>query len=535
MKKTPKEIFSEYNDGVQFKTSLGTKGLYEQNRINERFFIGDQWHGAKCGNDRPLVRHNIIKRIGEYKMSQVLSGPVSVRFSADGIPETGASQSSIRSYKEKIATDPDFCFEGRPDTAEINAVLSALGSYRDVTAERVGLDMLCHKALRKAYISGSGVIYTYWDPAVHTATDGFGKKTVTGDICSEVLDIENVYFADPYLESVQSQPYIILASLRDINAVYREAKSYGIYGDIGKPDANGKILVLTKLYKEYKDNGEVSVHCIKVTENAIIRNAFNTGLRMYPLALFRWDERRNMIYGESEITYLIPNQIAINRMITANVWAAMTMGMPLMVVNGDTVTSEVSNDPGQIIRIYGTNEDVSGAIKYITPPDFCTDFGENINNLIDNTLSQSGANTVALGDSNPDNATALAAVRDAATMPMRLVRQRYYAFVEELSRIWADFWFTYYGSRKLCIKDENGMWYLPFDASRYKDLYLIAGIDAGPDSEYSVAESIAMLKSLFENGIITRRQYLKRLPIGIIPDVDGLISECGEDGKNDRV
>ena len=37
-----KEIFAQYQAGVQHKASLGKRGMYEQNRINERFFIGDQ-------------------------------------------------------------------------------------------------------------------------------------------------------------------------------------------------------------------------------------------------------------------------------------------------------------------------------------------------------------------------------------------------------------------------------------------------------------------------------------------------------------
>ena len=71
MKSKPFEIYSEYRTAADFKAGLGQHGMYEQNRINERFYIGNQWYGAKCGNDRPLVRHNVIKRIGEYKMSQI--------------------------------------------------------------------------------------------------------------------------------------------------------------------------------------------------------------------------------------------------------------------------------------------------------------------------------------------------------------------------------------------------------------------------------------------------------------------------------
>ena len=54
---TPAQIFEEYRQGVRFKNALGKRGLYEQNRINERFYAGDQWYGARCSEDRPLVRH----------------------------------------------------------------------------------------------------------------------------------------------------------------------------------------------------------------------------------------------------------------------------------------------------------------------------------------------------------------------------------------------------------------------------------------------------------------------------------------------
>lgn len=353
-----------------------------------------------------------------------------------------------------------------------------------------------------------------------------------------MLGIENVYFADPYLDDVQSQPYIIISSCKNADSVKREAKAYGAGADtlslIGEGDENGKVLVLTKLYKEYKDNGECNVKCIKVTEKAVVRAEFYTELRMYPIALLRWEERNNLIYGESEITYLIPNQIAINRMITANVWSAMTMGMPLMVVNGDTVTDDITNDPGQIIKVFGSNEDVSGAIKYVVPPDSCRDFGSSINNLIENTLTQSGANEAALGDSNPDNASALVMLRDAATMPMQLIKNRFYDFIEQVSRIWADFWITKYGNRRIKISDENGVWYLPFDSSRYSGLHLTVGVDVGPDTAYSTAESINILTTLYDKGIITKKQYLKRLPKGSVPDISGLLSEC-EELENDSV
>ena len=88
MNSEPIRIFEEYRKGTEFKSALWNKGLFEQAKINERFYIGDQWHGAKCGSDRPLVRHNVIKRIGDYKMAAITSSPVTVSFSADGVPNT---------------------------------------------------------------------------------------------------------------------------------------------------------------------------------------------------------------------------------------------------------------------------------------------------------------------------------------------------------------------------------------------------------------------------------------------------------------
>lgn len=534
MNLTPSQIFREYSDGVRFKTSLGTRGLYEQTKINERFFTGDQWHGARCGNERPLVRHNVIKRIGDYKMAHIMSEPVTVAYSADGVPDTVGLRGSISAKLRSLSVDGAVPFSGNADAEEINTVMSALGNYRTVTAERVGFSTLCGQVLRNAYISGSGVLYTYWDPDIKTGlyADAARSVPISGDIACEVLDISDVYFGDPYCDSVQQQPYIIIASLCDVRDIHREAAAFGakasVLHSISEGARDGKILVLTRLYKEYKENGDFSVMCTRVTERAVIREAFDTRLRMYPLSLLTWEKRNNMIYGDSEVTYLIPNQIAINRMITAKVWAAMTMGMPLMVVNGDTVSDDITNDPGQIIKIYGSNEDVAGAVKYVTPPDFSSNFDDGINTLIENTLTQSGANEASRGDSSPDNATAILALQTASEIPLRLIRSRFYAMIEETSRIWADFWITQYGNRRIKMEDENGVWYMPFAAERYRELIISARVDVCAEAVYSLKEQLDTLNGLFDKGIIDKRQYLSRLPAGIVPDIDALIIENDE-------
>ena len=517
----PKHIYNEYLNGVNFKEALGSKGLYEQSKINERFYIGDQWYGANCGNDRPLVRYNVIKRIGDYKISQIISAPTSVKFSAGGFAASNKiNKGNIKS--REILKNKDG-FEGKINEEEINLLMPVLEDYRKTVSHRVSLDSLLVSVLKKAFISGTGVLYTYWDKDADA--DNFG------DINCEVLDIGNVYFADPYCTNIQMQPYIIVASELDADSLRKELGEKK--GRNLKADKNGKVLVLTKFYKSVTAKGKSTVKCVKVTENCVIREEFDTKLTRYPLASISWEEKDGIIYGESEITYLIPNQIAINRMITANVWSAMTMGMPMMVVNGDTVNADITNDPGQIIKVYGTNEDVSGAIKYVTPPDFCSNLTGSVNELVTNTLTQSGANEVALGDSRADNAAALATMLNAATLPLQLLKDKYYRFLGELSLIWVDFWFTHYGNRSLKIEDESGIWYMPFDAGRYADIICSAKVKAEDMNTGETAETVNMLTMLYEKGVLSKLQLIKRLPDEIIADKEEILEELNKEAKNE--
>lgn len=550
----PEKVFGEYESGRSFKSGLGRRGLYEQGKINERFYVGDQWHGAQCGNDRPLVRHNVIKRIGDYKMAVISSNPVTVNYSVEGVPNTVAIRDRVREERDRYAGEQRTPMDamGLQPEEETAVTMSALTDYFKTTAERVKLDDLKEQALRNAYISGSGVLYTYWDDRIRTGlyADESGTTPITGDIACEVLDIENVYFGDPNLYELQEQPYILIAQRKSVKELRREARRNGrpvsdieaikpdrdtghMAGDRSddEPEETRKATVITKLWKEWDKDGSCRIMAAVVVKGAIIRAKWDTKLRLYPLSVFRWERRRNCAYGESEITYLIPNQIAINRMITASVWAVLTLGMPITLVNKNMIPyATVTNDPGQILEVenIGTGESIGNALGYVNPPNFSPAFDNNITSLISNTLSQSGANDAALGDVRPDNTSAIIAVREAATMPMQSVQNRFYSFIEDVARVWADMWVSMYGKRSLKIEDENGTWYMPFDGEKYRNLLISTKIDVGASTMWSEIQSVKTLDNLLASQIITPRQYLERLPKGSVPNLSGLIREMQE-------
>ncbi len=528
IKSSCEKIFEEYRTAKSFKASLGSRGLYEQTEINERFFAGDQWYGAAHSSDRPLVRHNIIKRIGDFKMSQLVSSKLSVKYSAEGVPDTVNDAVEIAKEKRLLSHRGSASFIPLNSKNEIGLAVSALNSYRDTVARRVSLSSLLDAALKNAFVSGSGFIYTYFDPSIPTGlyADKVGGEQIMGDIACEVIRSENVYFGDPFCRELQKQPFIILAERKPLSDILYEAELYSEEKncEVNEAELSKKETLLTKLYKKRMADG-IHVFACKCTEKFIVREDWDIGVRIYPLSQFVWETRDNNAYGDSEITYLIPNQIAINRMITASVWSAMTTGMPLMLVNGELVPEDITNDPGQIIRVWGSTEEINSAIKYINPPDFSSGYNESVNQLISNTLSQSGANEAALGDAEARNTSAIIELREASIQPLCLLRNRYYRFIEDISLIWAEFFVKMYGKRCLKISDENGIWYFPFDSSRYRDLLLSVSVILQDAVSRSEADSAALLTNLFDKGAITAAQYIKRLPSGLLPDSDELLKQ----------
>ena len=526
------KIFEEYNRIRQFKSSVGNRGLYEQIKINERFFAGDQWSGVSSPSDRPLVRHNVIKRIGDFKMSQLVSSKIKVCYTAEGVPHTKDTDRAVKEERKALSKRGDSLYAPIQSKNEIALMTSALNSYRDTVSKRVGLPALLDSALKNAYISGSGYIYTYFDPSVRTGlyADKIGGKPILGDIVSEVVRAENVYFGDPTCTRLQSQPFIILAEKKPLADLIYEARLFG-QTSLPEPtpeESAEKVLLLTRLYKKRLPDGSMHIFAVKVTRDFTVREEWDIGVRLYPLAGFVWEPRDNNIYGDSEITYLIPNQIAINRMITASVWSAVSSGMPLMVVNGELVPEDITNDPGQIIRVWGTSEEISSAVKYINPPDFSSGFNQSVSQLIVNTLSQSGATMAALGDVSTDNTSAIIALRAAATEPLVLLKNRFNRFIEEIALIWAEFFVTMYGKRGLKISDENGEWYFPFDSARYRDLLLSVSVVLSEGVTRSEEDSAKLLTSLYEKGAISALQYVKRLPSSLIPDIEDLKNQMEE-------
>lgn len=494
------EIFSQHSDAEDYKCGIGKKGLYEQSKQNRRFYKGEQWYGAKCGTDKPLVTNNVVKRIGDYKIAVIGGEKVSVSFSPIGI--SGISLKEAQKCLESELMNGNKRKFARLSDEEIMLASKAVSQYFNNCMHRLHFDDICLSALKNAYISGTGIIYVYWDCNIKTGLFADDKRSmpIMGDVCAEVIDIENVDFSDPSNDDVQAQEYIIISSRKTVGELIREARRNGVSREEIeniKPDNeycdneafySEKATVLTKFYKEYTADGDFTVKAVRVCKNAVIKPEWDTRLKIYPVAKFNWDDE-NRAYGDSEITNIIPNQIAINRMLTATVWSVMMMGMPIMLVNGDVVTEPITNSPGQIISFCGNSEDFDRTIKYISPPQFSGNIDEITTKLIENTLNAAGATDAALGTIKAQNSSAINAVKEMARLPLSTIKRRYISFIEDIAEIFLQFMLNMYGSRPIAQKSEDGeVWYFPFEANRYRDLSFIceADIEEASDNDIQV-------------------------------------------------
>ena len=243
-------------------------------------------------------------------------------------------------------------------------VAELLSDYTKTVDENLKQSSLDEQALFDAALSGDGIIYYYWDDAVNAGVNELGAE-VKGDIAAEIID--NVcYFpgntSDPRPNDKKGpiQPYIILSFRKLVREVQAEAKRNGIpkeeidkitgdsdtqyrAGDMAKKEPNkdnegGFCTVLLKMW--VKDG---TIWARKSTQSAIIRKDWDTGLHRYPVASMQWIPRKNSCHGEAEATELIPNNIAINKLMATMILWTMLNAYPKAIYDSTRIP-QWSND-----------------------------------------------------------------------------------------------------------------------------------------------------------------------------------------------
>lgn len=493
------DAWRQYELGVNYKMRIK---LYKTVDLNERFFAGDQWVGIPH-DDLPTPVLNLIKYSLTWKIAAVADRRTSMSF----YPEGGNVDGQVQTYARQIS------------------------EYFNILWERLRMDYLTKEGLKQAAITGDYIQYFYWDDTVRTGQE------FKGDIATQLVDNVNYYPGNPNSPDVQSQPYIILIFREHIDKVRAEAEKNGVSkeeqelinpdaeteytsGDRGKIelDDNDKVNVLLKMWKK---NGKVWFE--KSTRSVVFQPEKESKLTRYPIALMNWETRKNSCHGEAEVTYLIPNQVFVNKILALSQLSQMQFSWPKVLYDRGRVT-KWSNKVAGVIPVNG---DPTNAAHYLTPPAMSYDAWRGMEATIEQTLRMMGASSIVLGDlKTPDNTSAFIAARDAAMVPLQLNQERFYAYLEDVGLIGMDFFRNFYkGGRSIPIMQNGRRVYVTIPDEALDSYEWRLKIEPGPSTTWGETQTLQTLDNLLLAKEITMPQYLERIPNGRIPMKEELINE----------
>lgn len=504
-----------YERGLDFNASIN---LEDTVRVNENFFIGKQWEGV-ISNGLPTPVFNFLKRVCCFTVATITSDNIKVNASPlSATPNTTSLVEPVRIINEEL----------------------------DALTELNNIPSLMREFARNAAVDGDGCLYTWWDPDAETGQDA------KGCIRTEIVENLRVHFGNPNDRDVQSQPWIILERREIISAAQAEAKENGFEtwrniggdGDNTNPDtAKETTDKVTTILLFWRDTKTRHIWAYKCARGSSIREPWDLGIKLYPISWLNWDYIQDCFHGQAMITGLIPNQIFVNKLWAMSQLSLMTTAFPKVVYDATRV-GKWDNRIGAAIGIQGG--DVNNVAKIIDPASISPQISQFIQLAVEETEQSLGATSVALGDTRPDNTSAIIALQRAASTPSEITKQNLYKSIEDLYRIYIEFMGEYYGKRyvDMTTPEEVRQVYdfigqetpaeipMQFDFSQLKDMPMHIKLDIGASSYYSEIASIQTLDNLLKMGKIDTIQYLERIPDGYIPGRRELINELKEQQRN---
>lgn len=504
---TPEQVQAEYQKMLGYNTAVN---LDETVRANENFFIGKQWEGVDA-KGLPTPVYNFLKQVVLFSVANITTDNI------------------------KMQATPLAC-ERTPE--DVERVAEIVNKEFDRLFEFNRVPNLVREYMRNAAVDGDSCLFTFWDDTVDA---GFGLR---GGIRTEIVDNMRVGFGNTACRDPQKQPYILIERREMTKELRRAAQEAGNprWNDI-QPDnenhntdsyknSSERSTVILRMWKERKTG---TVWACEVSGRVMLREPWDMGLRLYPVTWINWDYIPDSYHGQALVTGLIPNQIFVNKLFAMSMISLMTSAFPRTVYD-KTRIPKWNNAVGAAIGVNGG--DVTGVAKIIDPAQISPQIAQFIQTSVDYTRQFLGATSAALGETRPDNTSAIIALQRAASIPSEITKQNLYKSIEDLGRIYLDFMAAYYGKRKVQVsmpdvgadilafagKDPEELETVLFDYGILNDMPMALKLDVGASSYWSEMASVQTLDNLLMQDKITIEEYLERIPDGYIPKRQELIA-----------
>lgn len=511
-KPTVEQIKKEYSAALEYNNSIS---LDTNVMVNENYFVGKQWEHIKS-NGLPTPVFNFIKRAVLFAVASITTDNIKMQASPMG---NAAKLKDAERAADVVNKDFEELFE-------LNKISAVIREF-----------------MRNAAVDGDGCTHTYWDPELETGLK-HGNAKIKGGIVTEVLQNTKVFFGDPAERRVQKQPFVLIESREETKRLKDRAKSLGCSRwdeiqmdsnthdvDSYKRHGDNKTTVILRYWRDGKTK---TIWACEATSDVMIREPYDTKLKLYPITWINWDYVQDSYHGMAMLTGLIPNQDFVNKAYAMSMVSMMTTAFPKIIYDRTRIP-KWTNGVGQAIGVNGG--DVSNVAKIMDPAQISPQISQFIQQATDQTQTFLGATPAAMGDTRPDNTSAIIALQRAAAIPSDITKQNMFQCIEDLGRIYIDFMGVNYGKRTVMLPlpdldpsllmfagfDLNEPMPVEFDYKTLQDMPMTIKLDVGASSYWSEIASMQTLDNLLMNGQITIDEYLERVPSGYIPKKEDLI------------
>lgn len=489
------KVYDLYQRGVEHHNMLN---MYRECEKFHNFYIGDQWHGLKAGNEE-LPIFNFIKPIGKYKIALIAQNQMSIVYSAMG-----------------------------GDTDTVTQVCKMLSKFAAAQWEKSKMDTLSWKVIKNAFITGDHYLYCY--------DNRKPSESITQDLKPRLkmrlIHKTNVYLADEQNPELNEQEYIIIAERRPVATLRKIAKRNGIPKDkielIASDDETETQIGEDKNKEVKSDTGKCTCILFMRKTDAGIEYSRSTkyveyepkrtltGLDTYPIVGMRWEEKVGSARGEGGVKYLVPNQLEVNKTAARRAIAVKRFAFPALAYDSQKITDvDKLSTVGATIPINNVaSNPINNLIQYLNPAPISSDATALQSELVDRTRELEGASDAATGQIDPTKASgeAIKAARDQAAIPLNEQIASYKQLVEDIALLWYKLWVAYSPQGLQVDYEDDGQRVSDvIDADVLQGLDIDIKIDVSPIDPYSkIAQQIA-LDHLLQAQFITFEEYVNAL------------------------
>ena len=531
------DIYEQFENATAFKGSINLVNDITRSVLFEN---GKQWNMDEDIKEFPKITLNIIKQIGKARKSGIMANEYSYLVNSTNYP-------SVRKIQD----------------------------FLKHLAQCVDLRQKDLKALADDYTKGTAIGYFYWDAEKR----GFLKKS-GGEMRYEMIDIRNFAVADPYIQSIQDQEWVIYVTREKISSLTKKYGERNYVADGNLYTAGTEVENITtrfpeedlvNVYTKFYRNEEGQVFFTIATQYEVLRegmplNPFYKGSskeqpnttslpdmpnekkkiqttderskhiwNLYPFSRLCLNERDNNFYGLPITLEYIESQKSINNHYSVYDKALQDNVLGGFVFRKGVIDSnEVTAENGQMLELDTMpNEPIGNAFGRLPVANVPADSASYSQALIGLTRQIAGASNVQLGmsDFSGQSGKQTQLLLQRAQENSSDTAMMFNDFKKEQAKIMFLFSKFFYdneaftiinhGSMKDDVRSYQGR--ESFDGRQYLNDDVMIDIKVGSAPSFSEYTNLEMLGLMVQSGQAPFEAYISMLPEGYISNKQELL------------